>query len=89
MASTVQISAHVSLATKERLERLVRSLGTTRTHLIEQALLHHLRALEELPPDAAVPARLVLDEASADRVRDLVERPPEATEELRRLLDDD
>lgn len=88
MASTVQISAHISLETKERLERLVRSLGVTRTHFIEQALLHHARALQELPPEAIVPARLVLDEASAERVRDLTERPPEPTEEMKRLFDD-
>lgn len=88
MASTTQISAHISIETKERLERLVRSLGVTRTHLVEQALLHHLRALSELPPDAIVPARMVLDRASAERVRDLTERPPEPTEEMRRLFDD-
>jgi predicted DNA-binding protein len=85
---TRQISAHVSEETKERLDRYVRRTGVTRAHVIEQALLHHLEALEELPLDAIVPARMVLDAESARRVRDLVERPPEPTEEMRRLFDD-
>jgi len=88
MASTTQISAHISIATKEQLERMVRALGITRTHLVEQALLHHLRALSEVPADAIVPARMLLDRASAERVRDLTQRPPEPTEEMRRLFDD-
>jgi predicted DNA-binding protein len=88
MAQETQISAHISMSTKERLERLVRATGVTRTHLIEEALLHHLRALEELPADAIVPARLVLTRESAERVRDLTERPPAPTEAMKRLFDD-
>ncbi|MEE8468612.1 MAG: ribbon-helix-helix protein, CopG family [Planctomycetota bacterium] len=88
MSSTTQISAHISLATKELLERMVRTLGITRTHLIEQALLHHLRALNELPQDAIVPARLVLTRDSAELVRDLLERPPDPTEDMQSLFDD-
>ncbi|MFT5475277.1 MAG: hypothetical protein ACI8Y8_000606 [Planctomycetota bacterium] len=88
MRSTTQISAHISLATKESLERIVRTLGVTRTHLVEQALLHHFRALDELPPAAIVPARVTLSKASAEQVRDLVERPPAATEDMQRLFDD-
>lgn len=88
MVNHTQISAQISMATKERLERFVRSTGITRTHLIEQALLHHLRALEELPADVIVPARLVLDAASAARVRDRTERPPEPTDALKQLFDD-
>lgn len=86
--TTTQISAHVPRSLKERIERYVRSSGVTRTHLIEQALLHHLQALEELPADAIVPARLVLSDESADRVRDRVEKAPAPTEAMRRLFDD-
>jgi len=70
MAATTQISAHVSMDTKERLERFVRATGVTRARLIEQALLHHLRALDELPADV-----IVLTRESAERVRDLTSRP--------------
>lgn len=88
MGDTTQISAHIAVSTKELLERLVRATGMTRTHLVEQALLHHMRALRELPIDAVVPARVVLSRESAERVRDLVERPPEPTDDLRRLFED-
>jgi predicted DNA-binding protein len=88
MADTTQISAHISLDTKERLERYVRATGVTRAHLIEQALLHHLQALEELPVDAIIPTRLVLSRESAKRVRDLISRPDPPTEAMQQLFDD-
>ncbi len=86
--STVQISAHISEETKERLERLVRRTGQTRARLIEEALLQHLQALEELPLDVIVPARVVLSAESAARVRDALTRPPKPTESMKRLFDD-
>jgi len=60
----------------------------TQAWVVEQALLHHLQALEELPSDVIIPVRLVLSEESARVVRDLVTRPPEPTEEMRRLFRD-
>ena len=88
MASTRQISAHISEDTKARLDRRVRATGVTRAYLIEQALLHHLQALEELPVDIIVTPRIVLTAASARRVRDLTSHPPEPTEAMKRLFDD-
>ena len=87
MAAT-QVSAHISEETKARLERFVRQTGQTRARLIEDALLQHLQALEELPADVIVPARIVLSQESAERVRDMVARPPQPTEDLKRLFDD-
>lgn len=86
--ATTQVSAHISEEAKERLERFVRRTGQTRAHVIEQALLQHLRALEELPPDAIVPARIVLSEESATLVRDRITRPPKPTKAMKRLFDD-
>lgn len=88
MSNQTQISSHISMVTKERLERFVRATGITRTHLIEQALLHHLSALEELPLDIIVPTRLVLERESAERVRERTERPPAPTVALKQLFDD-
>ena len=85
---TIQISAHIPDDLKAILDRHSRSSGTTRAHLIEEALRHHLQALAELPLDAIVPKRIVLTRESAERVRDLIERPPEPTDEMRRLFDD-
>ena len=85
---TTQVSAHISEETKARLERFVRRTGQTRARLIEDALLQHLQALEELPADAVVPARIVLSAQSAEGVRDMIARPPGPTEDMKRLFDD-
>ena len=86
--ATRQVSAHISEETKARLERFVRRTGQTRARVIEDALLQHLQALEQLPSEAIVPARVVLSPESADRVRDMITRPPEPTEEMKRLFND-
>jgi len=85
---TTQVSAHISEETKARLERFVRRTGQTRGRVIEDALLQHLQALEQLSIDAIVPARIVLAPESAARVRQLLTRPPEPTEDMQRLFDD-
>jgi hypothetical protein len=84
--ATTQISAHISEDTKARLERFVRRTGQTRGRVIEDALLQHLQALEELPADTVVPARIVLSTESAERVRRMIATPPEATEDVKRLF---
>jgi len=55
-----QISALISDSTRELMERYVQRAGIKKGHLIEQALLHHLQALEELPGEYIVPPRLVV-----------------------------
>jgi predicted DNA-binding protein len=84
----VQISAFVSDETKARLDRYAREHGVSKGWLVEQALLHHLQALEELPEDVRIPARMVLDADSAARVRDLLQHPPEPTDAMKNLFDD-
>ena len=84
---TTQVSAHISEETKARLERFVRKTGQTRGRVIEDALLQHLQALEELPAEVVVPARIVLSPESAARVRQMITQPPEPTEDLKRLFD--
>ena len=88
MAETTQISAHITIETKERMERYVRSTGITRAHLVEQALRHHLQVLESLPAEAVIPTRLVLSGKSAKRVREATTRPAKPTAAMRRLFDD-
>ena len=83
-----QISAHISMETKARLDRYVRNSGVTRGHVVEQALQHYLQALDELPPDLIVSTRLVLSERSAVRIQQLLRHPGEPTEAMRRLFDD-
>ena len=71
-ASSVQISAYISATTKERLDAVSRARGIRKAHLVEQALMHHLSALEQLPPGFIIPNRIVLDQDSfAELVEDL------------------
>lgn len=55
-----QISANISPETRDRLERYVRARGLKKGFVIEQALLHHLQVVSELPDEALIPPRLVL-----------------------------
>lgn len=85
---TTQISANISVETKERMQKYADEFGVKKGRLIETALLHHLNALEQLPPDVLIPPMLVLTRASAERVLDRIENPPPPTDTLRALLDD-
>jgi uncharacterized protein (DUF1778 family) len=85
MAET-QISAHISLEVKERVERYAAAHGVKKGHLVEEALLHHLQALHELPADVIIPPRIELSEESFDRVVELVERPRRPSKALRDLM---
>jgi hypothetical protein len=85
MADT-QISAFISDTTKELVERYVEAHGVKKGHLLEEALLHHLQALRELPADLIVPPRLVVSRESFERVAGLVEQPREPTQAMRDLM---
>jgi hypothetical protein len=82
----LQISAFVSEKTSQQLEEFTQAHGVKKAHVIEQALLHHLHALRELPADLIIPARIVVEEPSAQRVSKLVSSPRKPTAPLRKLL---
>ena len=79
------MSASISPRTRDRLERYVRARGLKKGFVIEQALLHHLEALAELPEEAVIPPRLVVDRPTGEQILrriDSGERPSKAMEEL-------
>ena len=47
--STTQISAHIPDELKVRLDRYARATGSTRAHLVAEALQHHLQAASVEP----------------------------------------
>jgi hypothetical protein len=87
MDRETQISAVVSETTKELLERHVRATGVKKGYLVEQALRHHLQALQELPADVIVRPRLVVTRKSGAKLLKEIEKA-EPTEALRDLLRD-
>jgi hypothetical protein len=87
MDRETQISAVVSAATKELLERHVRATGVKKGHLVEQALRHHLQALQELPADVIMHPKIVVARRSARAlVKEL--RRGTANDALRGLMRD-
>jgi uncharacterized protein (DUF1778 family) len=86
MSQQSQISATVSEATKEKLDRFTESHGLKKNFVVEQALLYFMEARRELPDEALVPTRLVLDNQAFDRVVALLESPPAPTQALRELM---
>ncbi len=86
MSDQSQISATVSAATKEELDRFTASHGLKKNYVVEQALLFFMAARKALPDEALLPTRLVLDDASFDRVVDLLDRAPPPTAALRELM---
>jgi hypothetical protein len=86
MSSQSQISATISEATKEKLDRFTESHGLKKNFVVEQALLYFMEARKELPDEALVPARLVVEDKVFDRIAELVNSPRAPTEALRELL---
>ena len=87
MSTKTRISALVSQTTKELLDRHVRATGVKKDHLVEQALRHHLQALQELPADVVVHPRLVVTRKSGEAIPKEM-ATGKATTALRRLLRD-
>jgi len=86
MEKETQISALVSRTTKELLERHVRATGVKKGHLVEQALRHHLVALDQLPADIVVHPKLVVTRKSGEAILEQMEagKPTRALRDLMR-----
>lgn len=87
MEREAQISAVVSRTTSELLDQHVRATGVKKGRLVEQALRHHLRALQELPADAIVHPKLVVTQRSGQEILKQIEKG-KPTRALRSLLRD-
>jgi hypothetical protein len=85
MADT-QISAYISDTTRDEVERYVEAHGVKKGSLVEQALLHHLQALRELPRDIVIPPRIQVTRRSFDQLVDLVNHPRKPTAAMRELM---
>lgn len=84
--SDTQISAYISATTKRQFERYADAHGVKKGHLIEQALLHHLQALHDLPADLVIPPRLVLTAGSFKQVAAHLRRAKKPTKAMRDLM---
>jgi hypothetical protein len=87
MSGETQISAYISKSTKEQLERYADEHGLKKGRLIEDALLHHLQALREVPQDLVIPTRLVVSAQTGRRIAERIRKPRKPTAATRRLFD--
>ena len=87
MEKETQISAFVSSSTRALLERHVRATGVRKGHVVEQALRHHLQALQELPADIVIHPKLVVTLRSGKAILEQIETG-KPTRALRRLMRD-
>ena len=86
MKNQSQISATISASTKEKLDRFTESQGLKKNFVVEQALLYFMEARRELPDEAFIPTRIVLDQDTFRRVIELIDNPPAPTDALRELM---
>ena len=86
MSKESQISATISAATKEQLDEFTEGRGLKKNYVVEQALLYFMEARRDLPDEALVPVRLVVDDKAFDRIAKLVVDSPAPTEALRELM---
>lgn len=82
----IQVSAYVSRGTKARLDEYVREHGTKKSYVIERALLDYIDRSDEVPYDAVIPSRIVVDAATYDRLRAMADEPAGPTESLLDLM---
>ena len=69
-----QISAFISASTKALVEEYAEAHGVKKGHLLEEALLHHLQALRELPADIIIPPRVSVARASGEEILKRIDR---------------
>jgi uncharacterized protein (DUF1778 family) len=86
MSEETQVSATVSAATRDRLDRFAESRGLKKNYVVEQALLFFMEAHRALPDEALIPTRIVLEASSFDTLAEALERPPVPTKALRELM---
>lgn len=84
--STNQVSATISSTTKEQLDRFTEEFGLKKNFVVEQALLYFMASRRELPNEAFIPTRLVLDDDSFDNVLARLRAEPSPTTALRQLM---
>ena len=87
MPKDTQISAQISETTRDLMEKHVRRTGVKKGHLVEQALLHHLQALDELPAGYIIHPRVVVSRKTGEEMLRQADSA-EPTPALRELMRD-
>jgi antitoxin component of RelBE/YafQ-DinJ toxin-antitoxin module len=87
-AANAQVSATISTTTKEKLDRFTEELGLKKNFVVEQALLYFMESRRELPDEAFIPARIVVEDDELEQIVKRLEASPAPTSMLRELMRD-
>jgi hypothetical protein len=87
-APNAQVSATISSTTRDKLDRFTEELGLRKNFVVEQALLQFMASRRELPDEAFVPTRVVLDDQGFERLTARLEAMPTPSPALRELMRD-
>ena len=71
------------------MEKHVRATGIKKGHLVEQALRHHVQALQELPSDVIPHPKIVVSRRSGEAMVERIASPRRPSKELRKLMTSD
>lgn len=81
-----QIATDVSEETKRRLEQFTEPRGLKKGFVMEQALLFHLQALQELPANLIIPPKLMASAEASAQIAALLEDSPAPTAAMEALM---
>ncbi len=82
---STQISAKLSPETRELLERYVATHGVKKSHIIEMAVLHYLKAFDVIPADLHIPAEIAITRQSGEKLPESIAKPKRPTTAMREL----
>ena len=85
-AATTQISANISRETKKLLDSYVRKRGVKKSFVIEQALRHHLLAVNEIPEEYIIPPVIRVSTESGRMIIKAIQDPPRPTRAMLELM---
>ena len=86
MSKATQVSATISSSTKEKLDRFTKRHGLKKSHVMEQALLLFMESRRDLPEEAFIPSRFVLEDRAFAALLERLAKPSAPTKALRRLM---
>ncbi len=84
--NNAQVSATISTTTKNKLDRFTEELGLKKNFVVEQALLFFMESRRQLPDEAFISSRIVLEDEVFEQILARLEAKPTPTSALKELM---
>ena len=86
MSRNAEVSATISVTTKEKFDLFTEQFGLKKNFVVEQALLFFMESRRELPDEAFVPMRLVIADKRFDELLARLDGAAAPTDRLVELM---